>query len=139
METINYEMPIYTFDIDFNSHVSNIVYIRWMEIGRLKLLDAVGMEINKIIQQGFGPVLMETSISYKKPLLLSDKVKVELWVSELGKASAWLQFRFYNQMEELAASGAQRGLFIDFVSGKPRRISDEERSKFEPYLIKENK
>ena len=42
MAFLTIEPEIYTYDIDFNNHVSNISYIRWMEIGRLKLLEKTG-------------------------------------------------------------------------------------------------
>jgi acyl-CoA thioester hydrolase len=138
MATIKFELPVYTFDIDFNGHVGNIVYIQWMEIGRLKLLESVGMPISKIVEQGFGPLLVETAISYKKPLFLSDTVTVELWLSEIGKASAWIEFQFLNGAGELAAMSSQRGLFINYKTGKPYRISEEERARFEFYLLPES-
>jgi acyl-ACP thioesterase len=34
--TVEIDLDIYTFDIDFAGHVSNITYIRWLEIGRLQ-------------------------------------------------------------------------------------------------------
>jgi acyl-CoA thioester hydrolase len=45
MERLRYELQIYPFQIDVMRHVSNIVYIQWMEIGRCLLLEAVGMPI----------------------------------------------------------------------------------------------
>ena len=131
---IRFDLPVYTFDIDFNGHVSNIVYVRWMEIGRIKLLEAVGMPPAKIAEKGFGPVLTETHISYKHPLRLSDTVVAELWLSELAHASAWMEFRFFSGGGILAASGRQKGLFIQFDTGRPRKLSLEERALFEPYL-----
>lgn len=134
MNSIKFELPIYTYDIDFNNHVSNIVYIKWMEIGRLKLLETVGLPVTKIMEQGFGPLLVETVISYKKPLLLTDSVLAEIWLSELGQASAWIEFRFSNKQGELTATGRQRGLFMNYKNGRPHRISPEDRARFEPYL-----
>lgn len=135
MNKVTFELSIYTFQIDFMKHVSNIVYIQWMEIGRTRLLEAIGMPVEKIAEQGFGPVLVESHIAYKKPLVIGDQVKVETWFSELAQASAWLEYRFYNGKGELAAIGRQRGIFVDMVTGKPRRLSPEERPRFSPYLI----
>jgi len=134
MNSIKFELPIYTYDIDFNNHVSNIVNIKWMEIGRLKLLEHVGMPVTKIMEQGFGPLLVDTIITYKKPLLLADKVNAEVWLSELGKASAWMEFHFTNGDGETAATGRQRGMFLNYKTGKPHRISEEDRSRFEVFL-----
>lgn len=119
-------------------HVSNIVYVQWMEIARTKLLDAVAMPVHGIAQQGFGPVLVESHITYKKPLSLGDQVRAETWISELTHASAWLEYRFYNGNNELAASGRQRGIFVDIATGKPRRLQWEERARFNAFLVVEN-
>ncbi len=138
MKKITFEPTIHTFDIDFMRHVSNITYIRWMEIGRCLLLEAVDLPVSRVAEQGFGPVLVQTNISYKRPLVLGDKVHAELWLSELSNASAWIDFRFHNATSELAATGRQCGLFIDLASGRPMRLNPELRARFEPYLIEDS-
>jgi acyl-CoA thioester hydrolase len=135
LNKLMFPLSIYTFQIDFMKHVSNIVYVQWMEIARTRLLEAIEMPVHAIAQQGFGPVLVESHITYKKPLVLGDTVRVETWLSELSHLSAWLEYRFYNGRDELAASGRQRGIFIDLASGKPRRLQSEERELFQRYLI----
>ena len=92
MAFLTIEPEIYTYDIDFNNHVSNISYIRWMEIGRLKLLEKNRKAMHEIQSQGFVPVLTRTEISYKKPLLLGDKVLVEIGISKLRNISGTLVF-----------------------------------------------
>ncbi|MGB3136056.1 MAG: acyl-CoA thioesterase [Nodosilinea sp.] len=73
-----------------------------MEIGRTKLLEAVGMPVHEVLQQGIAPILVETNIIYKLPLYLGDRVQVQMWLSELRNASAIIQFQFYNGDQVLA-------------------------------------
>ncbi|AFZ57378.1 acyl-CoA thioesterase [Anabaena cylindrica FACHB-243] len=134
MQKIVFELEVYSFHIDFIGHVNNIVYIQWMEIGRTKLLEAVEMPTQKIFQQGFAPVLVQTNITYKLPLYLGERVQVEMWISELKNASAIMQFCFYNEQKILAAEGWQKGLFVDRQTMRPRRLSPNERSLFLPYV-----
>ena len=75
MKKITFDLPIYTFQIDFAGIVSNIVYIEWMEIGRMKLLETVGMPIHEIQEDGIVPVLTHTSIDYKRPFRLGHKTR----------------------------------------------------------------
>ena len=138
MPKITFTPPIYSFHIDFMGHVNNNVYIQWMEIGRHKIMDAIGMPVNEIAETGFVPILAKTEISYLTPLFMGDRVRIEMWLSELRRASALIEFRFFNQDEILAASGSQKGLFIDTVSQRPMRLNSEMRALFEKYLI-ENK
>lgn len=134
MQKIFFDLDIYSYQIDFTGHVNNAVYIHWMEIGRTKLLEAVGMPTHEIFKQGFAPVLVQTSITYKSPLYLGDRIQVEIWLSELRNASATMQFRFYNSQQVLAAEGVQKGLFVDTQTMRPKRLASEERALFTPYL-----
>ncbi|MBA4032593.1 MAG: acyl-CoA thioesterase [Planctomyces sp.] len=134
MEVVTYQIPIYPYQIDFMRHVSNIAYIQWMEIGRCLLLDEIGMSVATIAKQGFGPVLVETQISYKMPLHLGDTVTGKIWISELNNVSAWMEFEFAKQDGLVAATGRQRGLFVDLETNRPRRLSPAQRLLFEPFV-----
>ena len=134
MQKITFELEVYSFHIDFIGHVNNTVYVQWMEIGRTKLLETVGLPTHEIFKQGFVPVLVQTEITYKSPLYLGDRVHLEMWISELKNASAVMQFSFFNHDRVLAATGSQKGLFMDRHTKRPRRLSLEERELFTPYL-----
>jgi acyl-CoA thioester hydrolase len=136
MPFLTIEPEIYTYDIDFNNHVSNISYIRWMEVGRLKLLERIGMPVHEIERQGFAPVLARTEISYKKPLLLGDKVRVEVGISKLRKISGTLAFKFICG-DEIVAEGEQDALFISVETRKVYRLTKDQRSRFEAYHVNE--
>jgi acyl-CoA thioester hydrolase len=126
---------VYPFQIDYSGHVSNIVYVQWMEITRLKLLDEAGSSVQQMAQQkGVIPVLTDTQISYKKPLYFGDAVRVEAWFSEIRPASAWVEYRFFNGAGELAASGRQKGVYLYRDTLRPYRLTPEERASLEPYL-----
>lgn len=134
MPILHYNLEIFPYDIDFMGHVNNAVYVRWMEIGRTKLLETVGLPIAEIAQQGFVPVLVHTAITYKSPLHLGEPVQAMLWLAELRQASATMAFRF-SSGTRLAAEGQQRGLFVHRTSGRPRRLSPPEKALFEPYVV----
>lgn len=135
MEKLVFEQEVYTFQIDYANHVSNIVYIQWMEIGRLKLLKHIGMPVEKLAEKDMTPILIHTEIDYKKALYINDLVKIEVWISKLRNASAVLNFNFYNSNNELAATGKQTGLFMNLTTKKPVRLGHDERRAFEKILI----
>ncbi len=134
MHKLLFDLEVYTYQIDFAGHVNNSVYIHWMEIGRLKLLEAIGMPIHAVLKQGIAPILVETNIVYKLPLYLGDRVQAQMWLSELRHASAVMQFRFYNGDQVLAAEGMQKGLFVNVKTMRPKRLTSEEKASFSPYL-----
>ena len=137
MKKVTFDLEVYTFQIDFVHHLSNIVYIEWMEIGRLKLLEAAGLPAQELEKSKVFPVLVSTEITYKQPIYYGDSVTAEVWISKLNLTSAIIEFRFYKNNGILTALGSQKGLFINGESNKPFRLTAEHRSKFEKYLISE--
>jgi YbgC/YbaW family acyl-CoA thioester hydrolase len=137
VDKIKFEISIYSFQIDFNGHVSNIVYSQWLEIGRTKLLEAIAMPVHKIAEAGFVPVLIRTEITFKSPLLLGDIVHIELWLSELRHASAVMSFNIFkidHGKNTLVATANQKGIFADRYTMKPYRLKPEQKAKFARYL-----
>ena len=136
MNKVKFEVVAYTYQIDFVGHVSNIVYIQWMEIGRLKLLEAIGLPISELAKTNIAPVLVETNIKYKKSIYVEDKVKIEIWFSKLMHASVIMEFRFYNNNGDIVATGWQKGLFINKETMKVHRMTRKERESLEMFLVK---
>jgi acyl-CoA thioester hydrolase len=136
MKKIEFELEVYTYQIDIVGHLSNIVYVEWMEIGRLKFLEAVGLPVTDLAADDIYPILVQTNISYKQPVFYGDKILCEVWLSKLNAASAIIEFRFYKNNGILVASGNQKGLFIIGSTGKPYRLPVADRKLFENYLGK---
>lgn len=134
VKKVEFDVAVHTFQIDFAGHVSNIVYLQWMEIGRTKLLEVAGMPIQDLKAAGTVPVLASTEITYLKPLYLGEQVRVQVWLSKLGGATANIEVRFIDSGGALAASGSHRGVFVDLHSGRPRRISPRQRAALRPFL-----
>ena len=126
-------LEVYTFDIDFAGHVSNISYIKWLEIGRLHLLAAAGWPVIEAMAQGVVPILASTQIRYRKPIKLGDRVRLDVGISELGRASATMGFAVHAG-EHLAATATQTGLFVNAGTGRPHRLSESERASFLPFV-----
>lgn len=132
---VSFVQPVYTFHIDFNGHVSNIVYVEWMEIARNRLLEAIGLPVHRIMEIGFAPVLIETQITYKNPVHLGDTVTVEIWLAEVTPLYARMVIKMTRSDGALAALGTQRGVFVRMDTGKPRRLSSDEMTRFKTFLI----
>ncbi len=132
---VTFTQPVYTFHIDFNGHVSNIVYVEWMEIARNRLLEAIGLPVHRIMEVGFAPVLIETQITYKNPVFLGDTVTVDIWLTDVTPLYVWMAIRITRSDGALAALGRQRGVFVRMDTGKPRRLSSDEMTRFSTFLI----
>ena len=79
-----------TYDIDFAGVVSNIVYLRWLEDLRLKLLDEY-LPLQGLIEQGCTPILASTQIQYLRPTRLFDRPHGRMWMSAATRVRWTLQ------------------------------------------------
>lgn len=78
-------------------------------------------------------------IEYKAPISHSDHpIEVVLWISHLGSASAELSYEVWNSALEgeriLHVQARTMLVFIDAETLRPRRVTDEERQAWTPYM-----
>ena len=136
MQKLIFNEPIYTYHIDFVGHVNNIIYVQWLENARVKLIEAMGLDIQQLSEEDdILPIITETTIRYKKPFFLNDTVQVEVWVSEMFNVSANFKFRFLNGKGDVCSTAQQKVLFIDSATQKPSRKIAKYRDDFEKFLI----
>ena len=131
---VSFEQQVYTYDIDYAGHVSNIVYLRWMETARAKLLEAAGKPVQELLREGIVPILAGTTIEYRRPILLDDRIRVEIWLSRMRGVTARIEVRFFDGEGRLAASGWHRGVFLNAETQRPLRLPPALRSALEPFL-----
>jgi len=138
MQKLIYNEPVYTYHIDFVGHVNNIIYVQWLEHARIKLIEAMGLNITQLAKNDdILPIITETTIQYKKPFFLNNMVQVEVWVSELFNVSANFSFRFLNEDGDVCSTAQQKVLFIDRDTQRPSRKFAKYRPDFERFYLKE--
>lgn len=64
-------LTIYPYDIDAAGHVNNVVYIRWLEDMRTKLISDI-CDFRGMYEDGYYLVVISTEIKYKKQLKIFD-------------------------------------------------------------------
>ena len=115
-------------DIDMQSHVNNIVYLRWVQEAAIAHWSAIAPkhEQEKLIW-----VVRRHEIDYKKPAMDGDTIMVQTWI---GAAS---RLAFDRHTEMIRASDGRilalaRTVWcpIDRKSGRPTDVSPEIRSLF---------
>lgn len=113
-------ISIGTYDIDFAGHVSNIVYLRWMEDMRLMIFDEY-FPLQGFMEQGMLPVLAGSAIEYRRALRLFDKPIGHMWIEEVRPAS--VIFRGEVVLDgTVTTTASHTGVFVSATSMKPIRI-----------------
>lgn len=120
---VSLNLPIQTYDIDFAGIVSNIVYIRWLEDLRLKMLEAY-QPLESLMAKGYCPIVNSTQIKYKKALKMFDRPIGKMWMSQLGRLRCTLQAEIMLN-QEIVTSATQTGFFINLETMRPIAIPED--------------
>ncbi|MDJ0572647.1 MAG: thioesterase family protein [Pleurocapsa sp. MO_192.B19] len=128
---VSVKFPVKTYDIDFAGIVSNIVYIRWLEDLRLKMLESY-FPLEQLMAQGYCPIITSTEIKYKKALKIFDKPRGKMWISKLGRSRCTLQAEIYLH-DEIVTTATQMGFFINLETMRPMAIPEEVKNIYAQY------
>jgi acyl-CoA thioester hydrolase len=74
-------MTVRGYELDTQGHLNQAVYLQYAEHARWELLRAAGIEQNRMVSSGVGPVVLETTIRYRSELRGGDEVTVSCALS----------------------------------------------------------
>lgn len=126
--SVDLPISVRTYDIDSAGHVSNIVYIRWLEDLRLELFEK-HFSLQAFVQENITLVLASTHIEYKRSICLFDRVTAQMWVDSLTNATIKLKAEFYVD-GTLTTEAWHIAVFVDLRTMKPRRVPEIVQTKF---------
>ncbi|MBK9035045.1 MAG: acyl-CoA thioesterase [Myxococcales bacterium] len=123
-------------DIDDLGHVSNQVYLRWVLDIAVAHSTVLGWDAAAYQRLGAGWVVRRHELDYLAQVRVGDEVTIETWVDTWKGVSCVRRTamrRARDGAEVLRA--ATTWAFIDFTSGRPRKIPDEIRALFADAIV----
>jgi YbgC/YbaW family acyl-CoA thioester hydrolase len=98
--------------LDILGHVNNAAYLRIAEEARWQWLAESGYGVEKMMQTGMGPVILELTIAYKAELRLREDIDVQTRLLSWQKKVGVLEQAFVRKDQSVAALITMRfGLF----------------------------
>lgn len=76
MKTYHNQFQVIWADLDPNSHMRHTAYNDYAAQVRVSLFDALGMSLIKLVEAGFGPILMHEDTSFYREVLMNEKITV---------------------------------------------------------------
>ena len=127
-----YSLVVGPDDIDELGHASNVAYVSWMQSAAIAHSTAQGWPPEAYVALGAGWVVRRHEIDYRRPAVVGDRLAVRTWVATMEKVSSQRQYeiRRCGADEQLAAAVTQWA-FVDYATGKPRRIPAQLANSFE--------
>jgi acyl-CoA thioester hydrolase len=125
------EVPVSWGDMDALGHVNNVVYIRWLENGRVAYLAGLGEE-GFLANSGVGPILASINCRFKAPVTYPDSVIIGTRVSELGADRLTFRHRIVSRsLGRVVAEGEGVMVSYDYSRGSKAPLPDAVRAAVE--------
>ena len=119
-------------DIDAYQHVNNAVYMTWFDRAAWEHSAALGLPIEKCLQLDRGMAVLRSVISYLKPAVLGDTIRVATWLLPAGgKLRVRRRFQVRREAGSITLARAEiEYACIELSSGRPVRWPPEFRERY---------
>src|SRR6188472_2905429 len=122
---ISTNVQVMFFDTDCGGVVSNIAYLRFIEIARTHLAEELGLPVVEMAQKESYPVVVHTEIDYRRAAKLGDRLVIEGWLDRVERARFWCAFRITRPKDStLIAECRQMLALIEMPTGKLLRLPE---------------
>ncbi len=128
--TTEYRVPY--ADTDQMGFVYYANYLMYFERGRNELMRAMGFTYRELESLGIGLPVVECNVKYRMPAKYDDVLTIHAEFSEFRKLQLVVSCKVMRG-DELLAEGFTRHAFIDLKTGRPVRIPDDVRARFESF------
>jgi YbgC/YbaW family acyl-CoA thioester hydrolase len=113
------------FDTDCGGVVSNIAYLRFIEIARTLLVEKLGLGLAEMAETQRYPVVVRTEIDYRRGARLSDRLVIEGWLDQLERVRFWCTFRITRPKDNAVIAECRQSLtLIAMPEGKLLRLPE---------------
>lgn len=109
-------LEVKPYDIDVAGHVNNIVYVRWLEDLRSKILDS-RYPLSELLKKDLYPVVTTTQIHYKNQLKLGDRPRGTIRMESIRHGVMNLEVIFRKE-DDIVATAEQSCVLMNLRTGK---------------------
>ncbi len=122
---IRTQVQVMFFDTDCGGVVSNIAYLRFIEIARTLLAEELGLALTEMVENQRYPVVVRTEIDYRRPARLGDQLVIEGRLDRVERVRFWCAFQITRPKDNtLIAQCRQKLALIEMPEGKLLRLPD---------------
>jgi YbgC/YbaW family acyl-CoA thioester hydrolase len=120
---IRTDVQVMFFDTDCGGVVSNIAYLRFIEIARTHLAEELGLRLAEMAEKQTYPVVVRTEIDYRRAAKLGDRLVIEGWLDQVERARFWCGFQITRPKDNILIAQCRQLLaLIEMTAGKLLRL-----------------
>ena len=111
-------------ETDAQGVVNNANYLSYFEVGRVEWLRAAGFSYREMERRGYGFVVVEALVRYRKAAFFDDELTLRTELVELKRASLSFGYTVLRGAE-IVATGRTRHGCVELETGRPLRLPKE--------------
>lgn len=126
------ELQVRPDDIDMFQHVHNSRYLDYIQAARYEQMNSCyNVSMEEFLVMGYGWVVKQATLNYKRPLILSDSMIVSTQVLEIQSSDAIVNFEIVNKKtQKLCCDGQMVYSMINLKTGRSEKIPDHLKEKY---------
>ena len=110
------------YEVDTQGHLNWAEYLHYAEQARWECLDAAGITQDRLIASGFGPIVLDASVKYRRELRAGDEVDVSCVFIFDGGRTFEIKQQFRRPDRRIAASLTSTGGLLHLTE---RKLTDD--------------
>ncbi|MFB9861229.1 acyl-CoA thioesterase [Salinicoccus siamensis] len=117
------EVQILYADTDMMGVIYHANYVKWLELGRMQLVEDIGFDYTAMEREGFYAPVYNVDITYKKALKYGDRAFVRTWVEENTGMRTKYGFEIIDDSGNICAEGTTTHLVVKKISGEFKPVA----------------
>src|SRR6266516_5375891 len=119
------QVQVMFFDTDCGGVVSNIAYLRFIEIARTLFAEQLGLALTEMAENHRYPVVVRTEIDYRRPAKLGDQLVIEGWLDRVERVRFWCGFQITRPADHVLIARCRQMLaLIEMLEAKLLRLPE---------------
>lgn len=94
-------------------------YLIWFEIGRTKLINALGLSYPEMERKGVVSPVIDAQVSFIKPVRYGDAVSIDTWLSSYNGIRSEYSYEVIGEDNEVAVRGTTKHVIVDKETFRP--------------------
>lgn len=126
------ELDVRPDDIDLYQHVHSTRYLDYVLAARFIQMERhYGMSMMDFAARGLGWYMVSTTVNFKRPLGLGDRMVVRCWITEFARAGCKLRFEIDRLPDrKRSCDGTCDYALIDLKTNRAVPLPDDVREKY---------
>ena len=121
--TVRYRVPF--FDTDAMGVVHHANYVRYLELGRIRLLEEHDQPYTYFVELGLHFAVIRCEVDYRQASRFDDTLDITCWLASISGAQLAISYVIHRD-DTLIATGLTEHAMVD-LDGRVRRIPKERR------------